>query len=164
MLGSDLHLVVSNCHSLAAARALTELFERVSVEYRVSNLSDVLGKSSTQLDKMVKESKVVFLGEVDLLESGFIESLVFADSSKRRIFFAVPTEIEFAKALNNLPLGMAILTSGFNEENFDAGIINNALSIIKTIVEHGHWGIHLAFEKLRKELQAKQVAVEGDAA
>ena len=153
MLDADLHVFIGKDVELDHLEILMGIFKEIGVEWTTSFAPNILKKDVSVFAKKIKEKKIVFFGGIDLLESGLMKKIILANEDERRVFFAIPIEQSFGKALNNLPPGMIILSCGFNEENMEVGIVNNALAIVKTLIVYGYHKLVANFRTVRNRFR-----------
>lgn len=79
----------------------------------------------------IKENIIVFIGGMSLAAPGLIESILRNNGRFDQIVFAVPTDKAARSAIEDLPMGTAIITSGLNEISLKHSLANSALSIAK---------------------------------
>lgn len=85
----------------------------------------------------IQEKIIVMLGGMELAAPGIIESLLRNAEKFDSIVFGVPTDKAARSAIENLPQGTAIITSGLNEISLKHSIINSALAVAKLVAMLG---------------------------
>lgn len=112
-----------------------KVLEEVGVECRVSIASchRNIGGEFEQTIFGISEEIIVMLGGMELAAPGIIESLLRNAENFDSIVFGIPTDRAARSAIENLPKGTAIITSGLNEISVTHSIINSALAVAKLV-------------------------------
>ena len=84
--------------------------------------------------KKCKERIVVFIGGMELAAPGLIASLLRNINEFYTTVFGIPTDAAARSAIENLPAGTAIITSGLNEISLTHSLTNSALSIAQLAI------------------------------
>ena len=95
----------------------------------------------------LQEKIIVMLGGMELAAPGIIESILRNAEKFDSIVFGIPTDKAARSAIENLPRGTSIITSGLNETSVNHSIINSALSVARLAAMLGEVR---AMEGLRK--------------
>lgn len=116
-----------------SANIILNILKRVGVTYRVSIISchRHAGVIFNGFIADIEESIIVFIGGMSLAAPGLIESFLRNTEVFNRIVFAIPTDNAARSAIEDLPMGTAIITSGLNEVSLTHSLSNSALAIAK---------------------------------
>jgi len=130
LLGSNSDIINGNI--------LLSVFLELGIECKVSIISCHRHKGEfddfiRDMDEM-DEGIIIFLGGMNLAAPGVIRSIFTAASVMGKTVFAIPTDIAARSAIEDLPEGVSVITSGLNTINVKHGIKNSALAIAHMIV------------------------------
>ena len=108
----------------------------------------------------MKEPIIAFMGGLSLAAPGEISGILVNNIRPEQIVFGIPTDRAARSAIENLPAGTVVLTSGLNEISPRHGFINSALAIarIANLIEPNrpniiNWHIRFNQSKPSKKIQ-----------
>jgi len=81
--------------------------------------------------KSIPERLIVFIGGMSLAAPGIIETINKVSGYSDKIVFAVPTDKAARSAIEDLPMGTALLTSGLNTISLKHSLVNSAIAVAK---------------------------------
>ena len=129
----DVRVLLGSESDSIYANFLLEVLRDTYVRYDVSVISchRNAGEDFEKFVKKIEERIIVFIGGMSLAAPGIIESILRNTIKYDHIVFGVPTDKAARSAIEDLPLGTAIITSGLNEISIKHSIVNSALAVAK---------------------------------
>src|SRR4030042_5369496 len=130
---NDVRLILGSETDAKNANYLLVVFKAVGVRCGVSVASchRDAGPDFEAFLASVKESIIVYLGGMEFAAPGIAESINRNAGRIDKLIFAVPTDKAARSAIENLPMGTGVATSGLNEISLKHSLANSALFIAK---------------------------------
>lgn len=155
-------LILGSKNDASRGNEFLKVLKEIGVECNVSIASchrNIEGKKREfqKLVDKISEDIIVMMGGMELAAPGIIESILRNARRFNRIVFGIPLDKAARSAIENLPKGTAIITSGLNEISVSHGIINSALSVAKLAWllsdDHGFFpdGLNHWYSEMAKE-------------
>jgi len=138
---SDIRLILGSIETDAKnANALLKIWNRLGIRVHVSGASchwHVGGEGEDDFVKFIKEipeGLIAFIGGLSLAAPGIIETINKVNDHCEKMVFAIPTDTAARSAIEDLPRGTAILTSGLNTVSLGHSLDNNAIATAKVAI------------------------------
>ena len=131
----DLRMGIGSGSDWKEANFAVEVFQEIGVDYGGSILSchrNIGGEMEAFLER-IPEWLVFLMGGMEFALPGIMESIDRNAKRFGRIILAVPLDQAARSAIENLPIGTAILTCGLNEKSVRHSIVNSALMAAKLL-------------------------------
>jgi len=108
-----------------------EILHAVGVTYRVfaGSCHWHTAKEFEDFVDNIKERLIVFIGGMELAAPGIIAARNRNNKTLHKLVIGIPTDKAARSAIENLPLGTAVLTPGLNETSVTHSIQNGALGV-----------------------------------
>lgn len=113
---------------------LLGLLGLLGVSYRVSTAS--CHRNDDKLRGFIsgiEEDIIVFIGGMSLAAPGIIRANLITAIKPRTLVFAIPLDLAARSAIEDLPVGMPIITGGLNTVDVKHSIRNSALSLAQLV-------------------------------
>lgn len=132
-MAKDIILIMGSKTDRDNADKILIIWKELGVDYRVAIASCHKhgGGDFAKFIISIKEKLIVFLGGMSLAAPGLIEVINKKVNKIDTIVFGIPTDKAAQSALEDLPKGTAIITSGLNQISISHSLVNSALSTAK---------------------------------
>ncbi len=136
----DIRLILGSVDTDAKnANILLAIWSRLGIRVHVSGASCHwhTGDDENGFVKFIKEipeNLIVFIGGLSLAAPGIIETINKVNDHCEKIVFAIPTDKAARSAIEDLPRGTTILTSGLNSVSLGHSLDNNAIAVAKIAI------------------------------
>jgi phosphoribosylcarboxyaminoimidazole (NCAIR) mutase len=132
----DIRFVLGSETDAKEANELLKVWNRLSIKTEVSIASCHwhAGDEGDGFEKFIKgiaERIIVFIGGMSLAAPGIIETINKVNGCCEKIVFAVPTDQAARSAIEDVPKGTALLTSGLNTVSLNHSLFNSAVAVAK---------------------------------
>lgn len=130
----DVILIMGSDTDADKANEVLKIWKAVGVNYRVA-IASCHRHSVDEFAKFIlsnDEKLIVFLGGMSLAAPGLIETIL-KKADKCIMVFAIPTDKAAQSAIEDLPKGTAIITSGLNQVSLLHSLVNSALATAKLV-------------------------------
>lgn len=144
----DVQLVLGSETDAPHGNTMIEIFKAVGVKYKVSYASCHRDAGDDLLEFLASIGApiIAYLGGMEFAAPGVAESINRNVGHLGQLVFAIPTDKAARSAIENLPMGVGIATSGLNEISLRHSLVNSALTIAKLAAMLGNQNVlaHLA--------------------
>lgn len=133
---ADIKFILGSETDAKDANELLKIWERLGIETEVSigSCHWHTGDDKAGFEKFIKEIRekiIVFIGGMSLAAPGIIEAINKVNNQSDKIVFAVPTDQAARSAIEDVPKGTALLTSGLNTISLKHSLFNSAVAVAK---------------------------------
>lgn len=131
----DVILILGSKTDGQNANVVLKIWGTLGITYRVA-IASCHRHGGGEFEKFInglEKNIIVFIGGMSLAAPGLIETLNKGAKKIDILVFAIPTDKAARSAIENLPAGTAIITSGLNTISLTHSLKNNALAIAKLI-------------------------------
>lgn len=139
-MSKDCILIMGSSSDKDNANKVLKIWHEVGVDPRVAIASCHKhgGGGFAEFINGIEEKLIVFLGGMSLAAPGLIE-VINKKSTERSdaIVFGIPTDAAALSAIQDLPKGTAIITSGLNQVSLTHSLVNSALATAKLAMISG---------------------------
>ncbi len=158
---NDVRVILGSESDGNNANIILKVLRDVAVKYGVSVASchRNSGGRFEKFTKDIKEKIIVFIGGMSLAAPGLIESILRNTNNHDYIVFGVPTDKPARSAIEDLPMGTAIITSGLNETSLEHSLTNSALAIAKLAAILGNKEVFEGLAYWHKEIKDEKPLV-----
>jgi phosphoribosylcarboxyaminoimidazole (NCAIR) mutase len=129
----DVDLVLGSESDAPHGNVVIDVFKKVGVRYevRIASCHRDAGQDFIEFLEALRAPIIAYLGGMEFAAPGIAESTNRNLGILDKLVYAIPTDIAARSAIENLPMGTGIATSGLNEKLFKHSMINSALTIAK---------------------------------
>lgn len=139
---ADLRFILGSVETDGAhGNALLGIWNKLDIITKVSGASchwhtgdEEEEKDFVRFIKRVPEHLIAFLGGMSLAAPGIIETINKVNDMGEKIVYAIPTDLAARSAIEDVPQGTALLTSGLNTISLKHSLINNAIGVAKIAI------------------------------
>jgi phosphoribosylcarboxyaminoimidazole (NCAIR) mutase len=128
-VAADTMVILGSPSDWKHGNVILEMFRDLAVTYVVSYASchRNIGKEFETFITGIQEKIILCVGGMEFALPGILESIDRNAKMFNQIVLAVPTDKAARSAIENLPVGTAIITCGLNEICLNHGLQNSAL-------------------------------------
>lgn len=126
----DLIFITGSASDSDNAKKVTKIWDDININYRcnIASCHKHGGGDFAKFILNIQEKLIVFMGGMSLAAPGLIEVLNKKAKKYDTIVFGIPTDKAAMSAIQDLPKGTAIITSGLNQVSLTHSLINSALA------------------------------------